>query len=88
MSLSEQRQRIVQEYIDSDRSWPASSSDIAAWAISNKKWTAQRSTLIQQCAREISQGMREEYVTDPQRRSVRAKHAMRTTRNDEQIRGK
>ena len=85
MSLSEQRQRIVQEYIDSGQSWPASSNDIAAWAISNRRWQAQNATLINQCAREISQAMREEYVTDAQGRSVRAKHAMRTIRSGQQI---
>ena len=85
MSLARQRQRVVQEYIDSGQKWPASSNDIAAWAIASKKWQPQGSTLLRQCATELSQAMREEYVTDPQGRSVRAKHAMRTARNGEQI---
>ena len=37
-------------------------------------WAPQPSALIRQCAEELSRAMREEYVTDPQGRRVRAKH--------------
>ena len=85
MSYTTQLQHIVQEYIDSGKSWPASSREIAAWAIQTKKWSVQRSTMIQQCASHISQAMREEYVTDSQGRSARAKHAIRTEREGKQM---
>lgn len=77
MSYSEQLQKIVQEFRDAGQLWPASPNDIAAWAIEQKKWLPQRVDLVQQCARQISQAMREEYITDPQGRSVRAKHCRR-----------
>jgi UTP:GlnB (protein PII) uridylyltransferase len=47
---------------------------IAAWAISQKLWDAPRKSLIDQCAEELSDAMRQEMETDPQGRTV---HAMR-----------
>lgn len=77
VSYSEQLQRIVQEYRDAGQSWPATPNEMAAWAIEQEKWSPQRIDLVKQCARQISQAMREEYITDPQGRSVRAKHCRR-----------
>lgn len=85
MSYAKKLQKIVQEYINSGQEWPASSRDIAIWAIKHKRWIAHESTMIKQCANQISQAMREEYVTDPQGRSVRAKHAMRTEKEGNQL---
>jgi hypothetical protein len=41
--------------------------------------------MIDQCADQMSRAMREEYVTDPQGRTVRAKHAARQRRNGKQL---
>ena len=84
-TFSEQRQSIVNKYIDTGQEWPASKRQIASWAIVNKLWYPQRSALIDQCAEELARAMREEYITDAQGRSVRAKHAARTERNGEQM---
>ena len=82
---SEQLQAIVNRYIDAGEEWPANKRQIAAWAINNRLWAPQRATLIDQCAEELSRAMREEYIIDPQGRSVRAKHAARVEREGEQM---
>ena len=84
-TFSEQRQAIVNRHIEAGQECPASKRQIAAWAIVNKLWEPQRSTLIDQCAEELARSMREEYITDAQGRSVRAKHAARTKRDGEQL---
>jgi len=50
---------------------------MAAWAVHSGLWKPQPADVINQCAEQLSRAMREEYVVDPQGRSVRAKHAAR-----------
>jgi len=73
------RQDIVNAYRESGEPWPTDSKTIAAWAIRKKLWEMPRRSAIDVCAREISEGMREEMFTDPQGRRVRKKHALRIT---------
>lgn len=84
MSFSEQLQRIVTRYMDAKQPWPATTREMAAWAIRNKLWEAHPSALISQCADQLARAMREEYIKDPQGRTVRAKHVARVLRGDEQ----
>ena len=77
MSYTEQIQRIANMYRQSGEPIPATSHQIAAWAIREGLWHAQPDALINQCAEELARAMREEYITDPQGRPVRAKHAAR-----------
>jgi hypothetical protein len=76
-TYNEQLQRIVTEYIEAGEEWPATARQIAAWAVREKLWTPHPSSLANQCAEDIAQAMREEYMVDPQGRKVRAKHAAR-----------
>jgi hypothetical protein len=80
-----QLQKIVVEYQHSGQPWPARSADIARWAIRNRQFDIQTPTLEKICAREISQAMREEYITDSKGRRVRAKHPAKAKRDGEQI---
>lgn len=80
MKYMEQVQKIANEYMESGQPWPASKVDIARWAISTGRWKAQPEHLVAQCAEEIGQAMTGEHYTDPQGRSVRAKHAARVRR--------
>ena len=41
--------------------------------------------MISRCAEELARAMREEYIVDPQGRTVRAKHVARTESNGRQI---
>lgn len=70
-------QNIVSRYRESGRPWPATTEQMAAWAMDNQLWAPHRSRLIRLCADQIADAMREEYITDPQGRKVRAKHAAR-----------
>lgn len=84
MSYSEQLQHIVSAYRGAGQPWPATSHEIAAWAIDHGRWAPQRGALIDRCAEELSRAMREEYITDPQGRKVRAKHAAKRERDGRQ----
>ena len=77
MSYSDQLQRIANGYMESGQPWPATSREIAAWAIRECLWSPHPSAVITQCASELSRAMREDYLTDAQGRSIRAKHAAR-----------
>ena len=83
-SYAEQMQAIVTNYIGAGQPWPANTRQIASWAIQNGRWAPQRSALVDQCADQLAQAMREEYITDPQGRRVRAKHAARVRQNGTQ----
>lgn len=84
-TYAKQMQKIANAYMDAEEPWPASVRQIAAWAIREGLWEAQPSTLIDQCASQLARAMREEHITDPQGRVVRAKHVARIERAGEQI---
>lgn len=72
---NEQLQAIAEAYRRAGNKWPATMREIAAWAISNNLWVQQPSAIIALCAEELSRALRDEYVTDPQGRRIRTKHA-------------
>lgn len=82
---SRQMQNIVRQYRQSGLPWPASARDIAAWALQNNMWAMRQSDIINRCANDLSRAMREEYFTDPQGRTVRAKHAAAVLVNGENM---
>jgi hypothetical protein len=84
MSLLEQNQKIVNQYRESGQTWPASSTDIARWAIDKQLWQIHPGAVIRQCADQIANAMREEFFTDPQGRRVRLMHAAPYPRNGRQ----
>ncbi|MBI4276968.1 MAG: hypothetical protein HY660_00805 [Armatimonadetes bacterium] len=79
-------QQIANQYMQSGEPWPATARQIAEWAIRNKLWAPRPASIIEQCAELLSRAMREEYITDPQGRTVRAKHVVPMEKNDEQLR--
>ena len=83
MSYSEQLRTIANHYFD-EHNGTATAREIAAWAIRTRLWEPQPGSVIDQCAEELSRAMREEYIIDPQGRSVRAKHAARIRENGKQ----
>ena len=84
-TCNEQMQDIVKKYISSGKPWPATTRDIAAWAIGNALWAPERAALMDRCAELLARAMREEYIIDPQGRTVRAKHAARIERDERQL---
>jgi hypothetical protein len=84
-TYSTQMQAIVAAYRADGEPWPASSKEIAAWAISTDRWQLGEEAALRKCAEDISRAMREEYTTDARGRRVRLKHSATTTRNGEQL---
>jgi hypothetical protein len=84
-TYAEQMQTIVTMYIESGEPWPASTHEIAGWAIRTKMWQPPHSSMMDLCADQLARTLREEYITDPQGRRVRSKHAARVTRYGQQI---
>ncbi len=81
----EQLQSIVRQYMQNGMDWPATTRQIAAWAINQGLWKPQPSDLVDQCAEVLARAMREDYIVDPQGRTVRAKHVARTEREGKQL---
>ena len=75
MNLVEQNQKIIAEYREVGNLWPATATDIAGWAIAERLWDIHPSKMVRQCADQLAEAMRKEFLTDPQGRRVRAKHA-------------
>jgi hypothetical protein len=84
MSLVEQNQRIVSQYREAGEPWPATSTEIARWAIGKQLWHIQPGAVVRQCADQIANAMREEFHTDPQGRRVRLLHAAPYPKNGRQ----
>lgn len=84
-TFTEQLQAIANKYGAAGMPWPATARQIAAWAIDQGLWRPHPTDLINQCAEQIARAMREEYIIDPQGRSVRAKHVARIEQDGEQL---
>lgn len=84
-TYSEQLQKLTNQYRDGGNPWPATMRQVAAWAIQESLWKPQRSTLIDRLAEDLARALREEYITDAQGRTVRAKHAARTKKSGENL---
>src|SRR3990170_3890767 len=69
---------IIERYRADGQPWPATAHQMAEWACNNLYWTPKPSLLVNQCAEELSRGMRDDYIDDPQGRRVRKLHAART----------
>ncbi len=51
--------------------------EVAAWALDSGLWEPHREGILRQLAEDLSRALREQYITDPQGRRVRSKHAIR-----------
>ena len=81
----ERNAAIVNQYIASGLPWPCQPSRIAEWAINKNIWRPQSGTLVQEASDEFTDAMRNEYITDPQGRRIRVKHAARVRREGKQV---
>jgi hypothetical protein len=77
----EEMRRIIEAWKASGGRWPATSAEIARFAIHNHLYNSQSLALL--CARELARSMREEYTKDESGRSVRKLHAVKITERDE-----
>jgi hypothetical protein len=76
---------IVEDYRISGEHWPASTADIAQWALAHRKYDLKHVTVERILRRDISQAMRGEYFIDEKGRRVRAKHPARTKKNSKKL---
>ena len=81
----ENRHEIIRRYREENDNKPATTVEIAEWAIRKGLWKPQPVEIRLQLAEQLSQAMREEYIKDPQGRRVRAKHAAHIKVNGEQF---
>ena len=82
---NEHLQQLIPLYQAAGNKWPATTREIARWAIDTGKWAPHPSAIVSQCAEEIARALRDEYVTDEQGRKVRTKHAATHTEGNEQF---
>ena len=85
MTKSERAKWLSDEYRAAGGRWPATTNEIAFGAVENGKWIPSKGKLIAECAAELSRGMRETFIKDPQGRTVRSKHAARVKRDGKQV---
>lgn len=52
-------------------------AEVGLWAMDNGLWAPTPEAMMRVFVADLSRALREEYITDPQGRRVRAKHAMR-----------
>jgi hypothetical protein len=71
----ESRRTIIRRFREANNNKPATTLEIADWAIRKGLWSPHPVEVRSQLSEELSQAMREEYLHDPQGRRVRAKHA-------------
>lgn len=83
-TYGDQMRAIAEQYRQSGEEWPTTARQIAGWAIRKELWKPQPSAIIDRCADELARAMREDYITDPQGRRVRAKHAARLAEQGKQ----
>jgi hypothetical protein len=82
---TERLQQLVQLYQEAGEKWPATTREVASWAIKVGKWAPHPSAMVSQCAEELSRALRDEYVRDAQGRRVRTKHAVTYVKGKEQL---
>jgi hypothetical protein len=59
-------QEVVDKYMASGQPWPATSRQMAEWAIQHNQWMPHRASLVHLCADQLARAMSEEYITDAQ----------------------
>jgi hypothetical protein len=83
-NLTEQLQRIVSDYREAGQPWPASTQEIADWALATSRYDLDKSLARKQAAERLGRAMRLEHVIDHKGRSVRRYYAARMRRDGRQ----
>jgi|SRR5690242_6413240 len=81
MSFKDQIHHLEERYREAGGKWPASSMDVAQWGVEKGLLQMHRGAVVRQFAEQIAQVWHDEYISDPQGRRVRAKHAARYSLN-------
>ena len=81
----ERLQRWADEYFEAHEQGPATTRDLAVWAIRSKRWEAPEDIVIRKCQEDFAKALREQYIPDGRGRPVRAKHVARVSEGHEQL---
>lgn len=76
-NYNEQLQNLAQDYLADTGRVTFTLGEVGAWAMQNGLWSPSPEAMMKQFVADLSRALREEYITDPQGRRVRAKHAIR-----------
>ncbi|MCL4242066.1 MAG: hypothetical protein KJ048_12005 [Dehalococcoidia bacterium] len=79
---AERIQAVVEAYRKAGEPWPASTVQMATWALNKGLWKPYVDSVIRVVAEEFSRALREEYAVDPQGRTIRSKHVARVKQRD------
>jgi len=82
---NEKLQAMADRYFDETGSESATTRDLAVWALKLGLWDAPADLVLKKCQEDFAKALREQYIEDAQGRPVRAKHAARVKRGDEQL---
>jgi hypothetical protein len=74
-SYNETLQTYVDMYRNAGEPWPADIRTIAGWVIQRGLWKPSARSAVSILSRDLGQALRVEYMTDPQGRRIRRKHA-------------
>ncbi len=85
MSYTKELQAAANEYFREHPGSECTAREIAHWAILTGRLKPHGNAAERQLANDLSRAMREEHRTDPQGRSVRAKHVARVKRKGKQL---
>lgn len=80
-----QLQRTIKDYQEQKQSWPATTTEMAEWALANGRFNFRAPALLRILAKDLAQAMREDYITDKKGRRVRAKHPAPSKRSGQTI---
>lgn len=80
-----QLQKIYRDYEKAGNPVPASTREVAAWAVNSGLWRPRPADLISRCTQDLSKALREVYRTDKQGRRYRAMHSFKSSRNGKQL---
>jgi hypothetical protein len=84
-NYTKQMQQLVESYRREGGTWPASTREMAVWAIESGRWDMPTSAVVKKCAEDLADAMREEYLIDAKGRHVRRLHPAKTKVSGEQI---
>ncbi len=76
---------IKDAYVADGQPWPARMREMARWAIATGKYEPPPSDAEERLARLMADALAQEYITDPQGRSVRRNHAAQRRNKDGQF---
>ena len=75
-------QEFAKQYVAAGGQTPYTIREVANWVYDQGLWDAPRQFLVSKLSEDLGKALREQYITDPQGRRVRAKHAVRMSRDE------